>query len=122
MKFSNEQEVINAIQQLVAEKQDIIEIYGSQIERTTVLVAIYLGIKEFNISNFRLVFSGWYSIFKELMPFTFSIHKSELDIDCWLSCGYIKGKYLNIDQAYAKLKSLDTLKDTLLYQIHVNKG
>lgn len=119
MHFSNENEVLIAIKQLLQNKSETLEIYGSSVDRSTVLIAIYLGIKTFNISNFQLVFIGWYKLAEEFKNYHYLIDKFEIDIDCWISCGSIKGKFLTIDQAYTKLTTLDTVNDTFLYRIKI---
>lgn len=117
MHFSNEDEVIAAIKQLLQDKSETLELYGNIVDRSTVLIDIYLGVKTFDITNFQLVFIGWYKLLEEFKNYQYSIHKYELDMDCWMSCGPIKGKFLTIDQAYTKLTTLDTFNHTFLYRI-----
>ena len=121
MKFSDEQEVIDGIKKLINDNSATFEIYGSTVTRIEVLIAIYLGIKKFNISNFLLVFSGWYKLKEEFKSFKYRINKFELDMDCWISCGPISGKFITIDQAYMKLASLDNADNNFWFKIIINE-
>lgn len=116
MKLQDWNEVKAALRLLEEDKSEELLVFDKVIYRSELVIAIYLAIKELEISSFSL--SGYNSMLaEEYKKYHYTIHQYELDMDYWQYLGAIKGKFLTIDQAYTKLKSLDNKDNSYWFQI-----
>lgn len=116
MKLQDWNEVKAALRLLEEDKSEELLVFDKVIYRSELVIAIYTTIKELDISSFST--ADYNSMLaEEYKKYHYMIHQYELDMDYWQYLGTVKGKFLTIDQAYAKLKSLDNEDNKYWFQI-----
>lgn len=112
MKLESYREMLNAINLLTAnyDKQSF-EICGESYSRIDIIIAIVVCRNDLDCSSFMLINTMYNSVVSELKDCFFYISKYERncigeDSD-WMSCGRIKGKFLDYKSAMSKVKSLE---------------